>query len=70
MGIGKRMRKLLKDQGRKQKWLAEKVQMSEGNLQRILDDKQAPSAENLAGFATALEVSTDFLLGLTGNQAG
>lgn len=59
------MRKLLDEQGRKQVWLAKKADLSENSLQRILDDKGNPSATKLADLAVALEVSTDYLLGLT-----
>jgi transcriptional regulator with XRE-family HTH domain len=64
MNVGTRLRKLIKERGLKQKWVAEQCGLNEANFQRILDNKQAPSAQSLAGISRALNVSTDWILGL------
>lgn len=64
MNVGTRLRKIIKERGLKQKWVAEKSGINEGNFQRILDNKQSPSAQSLAKISEALGVSTDWILGL------
>lgn len=64
MLIGKRLRTLISSRGLKQKWVAERAGINENSLQRILDDRGAPSVSSLAKIAEALGVSSDYLLGL------
>jgi transcriptional regulator with XRE-family HTH domain len=64
MDVGTRLRKLIKERGIKQKWVAEQAGISETTFQRILDNKHSPNASNLARLSEALGVSTDWLLGL------
>ncbi len=65
MNIGTKIRQLIAERGLKQKWVAQTTGMSEGAFQRILDNKNAPNAQNLAKLAQVLGVTTDYLLGLT-----
>jgi transcriptional regulator with XRE-family HTH domain len=64
MNIGTRIRKIISERGLKQNWVALTAGMSEGALQRVLDNKNAPNAHNLARLSEVLGVSTDYLLGL------
>lgn len=64
MNIGTRIRKLINERGLKQNWVALTAGMSEGAFQRVLDNKNAPNAHNLARLSEVLGVSTDYLLGL------
>lgn len=65
MDIGTKIRQLIDERGLKQRWIAKSTGMSEGAFQRILDNKNAPNAHNLARLAQVLGVTTDYLLGLT-----
>ena len=65
MDIGTRLRKLIKERGLKQRWVAEKSGVNEMTLQRILDNRHSPNAANIVRIAEALGVSTDWLLGLS-----
>jgi len=65
MDIGTKIRQLIDERGLKQRWIAKSTGMSEGAFQRILDNKNAPNAHNLARLAKVLGVTTDYLLGLT-----
>lgn len=61
--LGKRILKLLNDKNLTQKELAKIVGTTEVSIGRYINDKREPSATMLASIASALNVSTDFLLG-------
>ena len=57
---------LLKQRGMTQKLLAEKAHTTEATISRYLSDtKRMPRADLVASIAEALDVSTDYLLGLS-----
>ncbi|KFI63237.1 helix-turn-helix domain-containing protein [Bifidobacterium cuniculi] len=63
--LGKRIRKLMTEQGRTQKQIAELVDITEATMSRYVNDERMPSADILADIATALHTNSDALLGRT-----
>lgn len=62
--LGKRILKLLNEKNITQKELARMVGTTEVSIGRYVNDKREPSATMLSAIANALNVSTDYLLGL------
>lgn len=62
--FGERVKQTLKESGLTQKALAEKLNVQTSTLCEWLNDHNEPSLQMLVDIAVALEVSTDFLLGL------
>ena len=63
--FGERVKQTLKEMGITQRVLAERLQVQTSTLCEWLNDHNEPSMQMLVEIALALEVSTDFLLGLT-----
>lgn len=61
----KRLKGLLLERGISQKQLAEKAKTTEATISRYLTGKNTPNIEILGDIATALDVSSDYLLGLS-----
>ena len=61
--LGKRILKLLNEKNLTQKELAKIVGTTEVSIGRYINDKREPNATMLASIASALNVSTDYLLG-------
>ena len=59
------LRELLESRGRNQKWLAEEAQTTEATISRYLAGKNQPEITIVMKIANALNVSVDFLCGLT-----
>lgn len=64
---GEKILRLREEKEMKQKELADLVGITEASLSRYENNKRTPSGEIISKIATALEVSTDYLLGLTDN---
>lgn len=62
--IGQRIEELMKKRGFLQKELAEAIDIDPASLSRIISGDKKPSAEMLANLATALRVTSDYLLGI------
>ncbi len=62
--FGERVKQTLKETGWTQKRLAEKLQVQTSTLCEWLNDHNEPPMQTIVDIALALEVSTDFLLGL------
>ena len=63
--IAERITKARKELGLNQKELAKKANLTEANLSRYENGVREPKSAVLARLADALEVSTDYLVGLT-----
>ncbi|MFZ4814781.1 MAG: helix-turn-helix domain-containing protein [Phototrophicaceae bacterium] len=63
--IGKRLQWAREVQGHTQKSLAELLNMGEKQIWRYENEKTKPAGEDVARIAKALDVSTDYLLGIT-----
>jgi len=64
---GERILRLREEKEMKQKELADLVGITEASLSRYENNKRVPSGEIISKIASALKVSTDYLLGLTDN---
>ncbi|MBP3422943.1 MAG: helix-turn-helix transcriptional regulator, partial [Clostridia bacterium] len=62
--FGERVKQTLKEIGITQKKFAELLQVQTSTLCEWLNDHNEPSMQMIVEIARALEVSTDFLLGL------
>ena len=62
--FGERVKQTLKELGITQKRLAEILQVQTSTLCEWLNDHNEPPMQTIVDIAVALEVSTDFLLGL------
>lgn len=62
--FGERVKQTLKETGWTQKRLAECLQVQTSTLCEWLNDHNEPPMQTIVDIACALEVSTDFLLGL------
>lgn len=65
--LGKRILKLLNEKNLTQKELAKIVGTTEVSIGRYINDKREPNATMLASIASALSVTTDYLLGRSSN---
>lgn len=63
--IGKRITKARRYLGMNQKELCEKAEINEATLSRYENGLREPKAATLSKLAEVLEVSTDYLLGIT-----
>ncbi len=61
--LGKMIQSLMQRCGLSQKRLAELVNVTEVSMSRYISGERDPSVETLANIATALNTTTDFLLG-------
>ena len=62
--FGERVKQTLKETGWTQKKLAEALKVQTSTLCEWLNDHNEPPMQTIVDIALALEVSTDFLLGL------
>ena len=61
--LGERILSLLKSQSMSQKELAERIGTTEATMSRYVAGERDPKSEVLANIATALNTTTDYLLG-------
>ena len=62
--FGERLLSLLQKQGITQKQLADRINTTEATLSRYVSGDREPKAEMLANIATALNTTSDYLLGI------
>lgn len=62
--FGERLLSLLQKQGITQKQLADRVNTTEATLSRYVNGEREPKADMLANIATALNTTSDYLLGI------
>ena len=62
--IGKQIAESLRKQGMTQKALAERLSISEGVLSRYISGDREPKPDMVANIATALNTTSDYLLGI------
>ncbi len=61
--FAQRLTELLKERGVSQKELAELVGVTEASISRYMNSDRIPKAEIIANIATALQTTSDYLLG-------
>ncbi len=65
LNFSERLQNAMDMRGVTQKWLAEKADVAESTISRYLNQKRAPSIiDVIAKISVALDVSTDYLLGI------
>lgn len=62
--LGERLFNLLQKQGITQKQLADRLNTTEATLSRYVNGDREPKADMLANIATALNTTSDYLLGI------
>ena len=62
--FGERLLSLLQKQGMTQKQLADRLNTTEATLSRYVNGDREPKADMLANIATALNATSDYLLGI------
>ena len=62
--FGERLLSLLQKQGLTQKQLADRLNTTEATLSRYVNGDREPKADMLANIATALNTTSDYLLGI------
>ena len=65
-GLGHRIKEELSRQGMTQRNLAQRLNMSEEAVSRYIAETRDPDSATIANIATALNVTSDYLLGLEG----
>lgn len=64
--FSKILKNTLEEQGVSQKWLAQRAETTEATISRFVNEKRKPAVlDIICNIAKALNVSTDYLLGLT-----
>lgn len=66
--FGQRLLTLLQKQNMTQKQLADRVNTTEATLSRYISGAREPKADMLANIATALNTTSDYLLGIEQND--
>lgn len=66
--IGARVRSLRENRGWSQEDLARESELQRSHISLIENNERTPGADSLIKLATALETSTDFLLGLSSSS--
>lgn len=67
VSFAERLRKLMNESSMKQNELAQRARITEAALSRYLNDGRLPRIDVVANLATALNTTTDYLLGRTEN---
>ena len=62
--FGERLLSLLQKQGITQKQLADRLNTTEATLSRYVNGEREPKADMVANIATALNTTSDYLLGI------
>lgn len=65
--FSQRLAELLKQQGITQKELSERVGITEASMSRYMNSERIPKSEIIANIATALNTTSDYLLGTEEN---
>ena len=67
--FGRKVKKIMKQRGITQSWLAQKIGATEATLSRYVNNSRKPQADIAAEIAEALDVSLDYLMGISGFPA-
>ncbi len=67
--FGRKVKKIMKQRGITQVWLARKAGITEATLSRYVNGSRRPQADIAAAIAEALDISLDYLTGITGFPA-
>lgn len=62
--LGQRLLSQMKKQGISQRQLADRLNTTEASLSRYVNGDREPKADMLANIATALDTTSDYLLGI------
>ena len=62
--LGEKLLSLMKKQGISQRQLADRLNTTEASLSRYVNGEREPKADMLANIATALNTTSDYLLGI------
>ncbi len=62
--LGEKLLGLMKKQGISQRQLADRLNTTEASLSRYVNGEREPKADMLANIATALNTTSDYLLGI------
>ncbi len=68
MGLGEKIEKILMQSNMTQRDLANMINLDETILSRIIKGERTPKADVVANIATALHVTTDYLLDIEKND--
>ncbi|MBE6893761.1 MAG: helix-turn-helix transcriptional regulator [Ruminococcaceae bacterium] len=63
--FGRKVKKIMKQRGITQSWLAQKIGATEATLSRYVNNSRKPQADIAAEIAEALDVSLDYLMGIS-----
>lgn len=66
--FGQRLLNQMKKQGVSQRQLADRLNTTEASLSRYVNGEREPKADMLANIATALNTTSDYLLGIENND--
>ncbi|MEG0836278.1 MAG: helix-turn-helix transcriptional regulator [Christensenellaceae bacterium] len=66
--LGKRISESLKKSNTQQKELAERIGITEAVMSRYISGDREPKPETLANIATALNTTSDYLLGIENDE--
>lgn len=66
--LGKRITDMLKMRNMKQRQLANRLNISEAQLSRYISGEREPKPEMIANIATALQTTSDYLLGIENEE--
>lgn len=66
--FGQRLLNQMKKQGISQRQLADRLNTTEASLSRYVNGEREPKADMLANIATALNTTSDYLLGIENND--
>lgn len=66
--LGKRISESLKKSNTQQKELAERIGITEAVMSRYISGNREPKPETLANIATALNTTSDYLLGIENDE--
>jgi transcriptional regulator with XRE-family HTH domain len=69
MSTGLRLKKIISDRGIKQTWLADRAGLNRVTLARIIGGVSEPHVDTIRRLARALGVTSDYLLGLSEEEA-
>ncbi len=65
--LGDKISKILEEKEMTQRDLAQRISLDESTVSRILKGERTPNIETLSNIATALHVTTDYLLDIENN---
>jgi len=65
--IGEKINRILEEKKMTQRDLAQKIDLDESTLSRIIKGDRTPNIETLSNIATILHVTTDYLLDIENN---